>query len=92
MPNRLLKIAEHLGRSAESPADVVLASLGHVVKDRDAFPFLANHIEFADDQRHQIGGMRLVLFPMEGHGLVAGIVLALDQFAVGKQPRSLPAR
>ena len=79
---------EHLDGAAEGALDGGAAAARHVVFHRD-LPVLRAGIEFACHQRHQVGGMGLVLQPVEDGGAGGLIFLGARQLAVGKD---LPAR
>ena len=74
---------EHVARPAERAGDVVLVAFRHVVKNRQVLPLFADHVEPADDQRHEIRDVWLVLSPVECDGLVR-VAPLLNKLAVGQ--------
>src|SRR5439155_10501280 len=72
---------DHLPRPAEAAADIRPVPARDVVADPFAPPLLADDVELADDQRHEVADVRLRLGPVPGGGAVAVGLLA-DELAV----------
>ncbi|MEM4372049.1 MAG: hypothetical protein QXS59_03235, partial [Metallosphaera sp.] len=61
--------------------DAVLVFLAHVVRHRPPAPRLLLDVKLTDHERHEVGDVRLILFPVKRARAVA-VVALFDQFAV----------